>query len=71
MGACESPHVLWRSGHKGCSDGLRGYWSAVDLHEAVMTTTCEALGRPLQGAHPEEVTALAAKGGPAHGGGCS
>ena len=26
------------------------YWSAVDLHKAVMTTFCEALGRPLQGA---------------------
>ena len=26
-----------------------------------MTTICEALGRPLQGAHQEEVTALAAK----------
>ena len=28
------------------------YWSAVDLHKAVMTNICEALGRPLQGAHP-------------------
>ena len=28
------------------------YWSAVDLRKAVMTTVCEALGRPLQGAHP-------------------
>ena len=37
------------------------YWSAVNLHKAVMTTICGALGRPLQGAHPEEVTALAAK----------
>ena len=37
------------------------YWSAVDLHEAVMSTICEALDRPLQGAHPEETTALAAK----------
>ena len=32
------------------------YCSAVDLHKAVMTTICEALGRPL-----EEVTAVAAK----------
>ena len=37
------------------------WWSAVDLHKAAMTTICEALGRPLQGAHPEEMTALAAK----------
>ena len=37
------------------------YWSAVDLHKAVMTTICEALCRPLQGTHPEEVTALDAK----------
>ena len=39
----------------------RTWWSAVDLHKAAMTTICEALGRPLQGAHPEEMTALAAK----------
>ena len=37
------------------------YWSAVDLHMAVMTSICEALDRPLQGAHPEETIALAAK----------
>ena len=37
------------------------YWSAVDLHKAVMTSICEALNRPLRGAHPEETTALAAK----------
>ena len=37
------------------------YWSAVHLHTAVMTTVCEALDRPLQGAHPEEMTALAAE----------
>ena len=37
------------------------YWSAVHLHKAVMTSICEALGRPLRGAHPEETTALAAK----------
>ena len=37
------------------------YWSAVDLHKAVMTTICGTVGRPLQGAHLEEVTALAAK----------
>ena len=34
---------------------------ATYLHKAVMTTICEALGRPLQGVHPEELTALAAK----------
>ena len=34
------------------------FWSAVDFHEAVMTTICGALGRPLQGALLEEVTAL-------------
>ena len=37
------------------------YWSAVDLHEAVMPITCEALDRPLQGMDPEETTAPAAK----------
>ena len=37
------------------------YWLGVELHRAVMTTICEALDRPLQGAHPEEMTALAAK----------
>ena len=47
------------------------YWSAVDLHKAFMTTICEALGRPLQGAHPEEVTALAAKADLLTAGGCS
>ena len=36
-------------------------WSSVDLHKAFMTTMCEALGSPRQGAHPEEVTALASK----------
>ena len=30
------------------------YWSAVDLHTAVVTGICEALRRPLQAAHPEE-----------------
>ena len=40
------------------------HWSAVDLHRAVMTTVCEALGRPLQGAHLEEVTTGGSKGGP-------
>ena len=47
------------------------YLSAVDLHKAVMTTICGALGRPLQGAHPEEVTALAAKADLLTAGGCS
>ena len=37
------------------------YWSAVDLHKAVMTSICEALTRPLRGAHPVETPALAAK----------
>ena len=37
------------------------YWSAVDLHKAVMSKICEALDRPLQGGHPEGTTALAAK----------
>ena len=31
------------------------------LHKAVMTSICEALDRLLQGAHPEEMTALSAK----------
>ena len=37
------------------------YWSAVDLHKAVMTSMCVALDRPQRGAHLEETTALAAK----------
>ena len=37
------------------------YWSAVDLHRAVMPNICEALDRPLRGVHPEETPALAAK----------
>ena len=35
------------------------YWSAFDLHKAVMPIICEALDRPLQGMRPEETTALA------------
>ena len=37
------------------------YWSAVNLHKAVMTSICEALNRPMREPHPEEATALAAK----------
>ena len=37
------------------------YWSAVDLHKAVMTSICEALNRPIREPHPEVATALAAK----------
>ena len=37
------------------------YWSAVDLHKAVMSSICIALNRPLREAHPEETTALAVK----------
>ena len=37
------------------------YWSAVDLHKAVMSNICDALRRPLREPHPEEATALAAK----------
>ena len=37
------------------------YWSAVDLHKAVMTSICEALNRPTREPHPEVATALAAK----------
>ena len=37
------------------------YWSAVNLHKFVMTSTCEALNRPMRESHPEEATALAAK----------
>ena len=37
------------------------YWSAVDLHKAVMTSTCEALNRPIREPLPEVATALAAK----------
>ena len=37
------------------------YWSAVDLHKAVMSNICVELKRPLREPHPEEATALAAK----------
>ena len=37
------------------------YWSAVDLHKAVMTNICEALNRPIREVHLEETAALAAK----------
>ena len=40
------------------------YWSAVDLHKAVMSNICVALRRPLREPHPEEATALAAKADP-------
>ena len=39
------------------------YWSAVDLHTAVMSNICTALNRPLRKPHPEEAIALAAKAG--------
>ena len=38
------------------------YWSAVDLHEAVMSNICDALKRPLREPHPEDATALGRKG---------
>ena len=37
------------------------YWSAVDLHKAVMSNICVPLDRPLREPHSEEATALAAK----------
>ena len=37
------------------------YWSAVDLHKAIMTSICEALNRPIREPHPKVATALAAK----------
>ena len=37
------------------------YWSAVDLHKAVMTNICQALNRPIREMHPEIAAALAAK----------
>ena len=37
------------------------YWSAVDLHRAVMPRICEALNRPIREPHPDIVNALAAK----------
>ena len=37
------------------------FWSAVDLHTAVVTGICEALNRPFQAAHPEEATGSTAK----------
>ena len=36
------------------------YWSAVDLHKAVMTNTCAALNRPIREPHPEVAGAVAA-----------
>ena len=54
------PHVFWRFAQTGFA-AQATYWSAVDLHKAVTTNICEALDRPLQSAHPEEMTALAAK----------
>ena len=36
------------------------YWSAVDLHKAVMTNICEALNRPIREPRHEEATALVA-----------
>ena len=37
------------------------YWSAVDVHKAVISNICVALWRPLREPHPEEATAVAAK----------
>ena len=37
------------------------YWSAVDLHRAVMPRICEALNRPIREPHPDVANALAAK----------
>ena len=37
------------------------YWSAVDLHKAVMPRICEALNRPIREPHPDVANALAAK----------
>ena len=37
------------------------YWSAVDLHKAVMPRICEALNRPIREPHPDVENALAAK----------
>ena len=39
------------------------YWSAVDLHKAVVTSICEALNRPIRELHPEIAAAVAAKTG--------
>ena len=37
------------------------YWSAMDLHKAVMPRICEALNRPIREPHPDVANALAAK----------
>ena len=37
------------------------YWSAVDLHRAVMPRICEALSRPIREQHPDVASAMAAK----------
>ena len=37
------------------------YWSAFDLHKAVMPSICDALNRPIREVHPEATDALAAK----------
>ena len=39
----EAPHVIWGSGHQGCSDGHY---------------ICEALNRPIREPHPEGAFAL-------------
>ena len=50
-----------RSSQRVLEVSASGYWSAVDLHKAVMSNICIALRRPLLETHPEEATALAAK----------
>ena len=49
-----------RVAQMGCA-AQAAYWSAVDLHKAVMSNICDALGRPLREPHLEEGTALATK----------
>ena len=49
-----------RVAQMGCA-AQATYWSAVDLHKAVVSNICLALRRPLREPHPEEATALTAK----------
>ena len=56
MGTGQTPHVLWSVAQMGFA-AQATYWSAVDLHKAVMPSICDALHRPLRETHLEATTA--------------
>ena len=58
MGASETPHVRWRSGHQGCSNGLCG---ACNVLVGCRPAQGRHVEHPLSDPHPEEATALATK----------